>query len=195
VAFFLRRDGEQRYILRGIAESTHCVRLFLFTFISSSGLRKRSHRISASIAFTAVRFQPSFTSHLLLAFVEQVLIERFSISVSFRHMLSQSYKLGRHTDILLMTLGKQDEGLTILKFVWAHCDHRPWGQYLPVQCPGCGCVDSWLSAVKGGVYAFACTNRRCNKSLTFEQPANSTKLVPGKTLSSCWLSVPVPSST
>ncbi|KAG0692830.1 hypothetical protein DFH29DRAFT_882013 [Suillus ampliporus] len=35
--------------------------------------------------FTAPRFQPGFTSHLLLAFCEIVLIERFTIGNSFQH--------------------------------------------------------------------------------------------------------------
>ncbi|KAG2355372.1 hypothetical protein BDR07DRAFT_1493291 [Suillus spraguei] len=62
-----------------------------------------AHPVTASIAFNAVRLQPSFASHLLLAFVEYVLLERFSITHSFQHMLGQSYRLGRHTDIFLMT--------------------------------------------------------------------------------------------
>ncbi|KAG2084906.1 hypothetical protein BD769DRAFT_1681914 [Suillus cothurnatus] len=160
---------------------------------SFAGLQKSllSYRITASIAFTAVRFQPSFASHLLLAFVEQVLIERFSISDVFHHMLGQSYKLGRHTDVILMDKGRDAEALTVSKFSWAHADHRPWGQYLPIQCPDCGWIDSWLSATKGGVYAFECTNTRCKKLLTFRQPQGSQKLVPGKTVSSCWLLIPL----
>ncbi|KAG1873079.1 hypothetical protein F4604DRAFT_1681149 [Suillus subluteus] len=45
------------------------------------------HQLSATVAFNAVRFQPSFTSHLLLAFIERVIIERFSISHAFPLML------------------------------------------------------------------------------------------------------------
>ncbi|KAG2028766.1 hypothetical protein BDR03DRAFT_1019368 [Suillus americanus] len=72
------------------------------------------HRLSASIAFTAVRFQPAFTSHLLFAFVEQVLIERFPIRYAFPHMLGQSNKLGRHTDIVLMRRDTPGEGLKVI---------------------------------------------------------------------------------
>ncbi|KAG2355383.1 hypothetical protein BDR07DRAFT_1381574 [Suillus spraguei] len=73
-----------------------------------------AHPVTASIAFNAVRLQPSFASHLLLAFVE----------------------LGRHTDIFLMTTESKGAGLTVVKFSWAHIDHKPWGHFLPVQCPG-----------------------------------------------------------
>jgi len=194
VALFVRRDGEQRLILRRVAKVTPFVGHFSVFLISGGGLFNPSYRITASIAFTAVRFQPSFASHLLLAFVEQVLIERFSISDVFHHMLGQSYKLGRHTDVILMDKGRDAEALTVSKFSWAHADHRPWGQYLPIQCPDCGWIDSWLSATKGGVYAFECTNTRCKKLLTFRQPQGSQKLVPGKTVSSCWLLIPLTSS-
>ncbi|KAG0692553.1 hypothetical protein DFH29DRAFT_1046048 [Suillus ampliporus] len=70
------------------------------------------HRLSAAVAFTAPRFQPGFTSHLLLAFCEIVLIERFTIGNSFQHMLGQSFKLGRHTDIFLMTSDKHQLTVT-----------------------------------------------------------------------------------
>ncbi|KAG2335982.1 hypothetical protein BDR05DRAFT_1006279 [Suillus weaverae] len=152
------------------------------------------HHVTASIAFTAPRFQPGFTCHLLFAFVEHVLIERISISQAFPHMLGQSYKLGRHTDIFLMTTDALSGGLAVTKYSWTHIDHRPWGQYLPIQCPGCGWVDSWRSATKARVYAFECTNDSCRKSFTFKQPEGSKILIPGKTGSSCWLAIPWNSS-
>lgn len=153
----------------------------------SNGL---SHRLSASIAFTAVRFQPAFTSHLLFAFVEQVLIERFPIRYAFPHMLGQSNKLGRHTDIVLMMKDAPGEGLKVIRYAWTHIDNRPWGQYLPIQCPVCGLVDAWRSASKSRVYTFECTNDRCRKTLTFKQPAGSWMLMQGKTGSGCWIAIP-----
>ncbi|KAG1819994.1 hypothetical protein EV424DRAFT_1347324 [Suillus variegatus] len=83
--------------------------------------------------FNAVRFQPSFTTHLLLAFIERVIIERFAISHAFPLMLTHSLNLGRHSDILLLV--KNSDSLNVTKFAWTHTVFRPWGQYLPVQCP------------------------------------------------------------
>ncbi|KAG1879941.1 uncharacterized protein F5891DRAFT_991496, partial [Suillus fuscotomentosus] len=97
-----------------------------------------SHRISASVAFTARRFQPNFACHLLLAFVELVLIECVSITYAFPHMLGQSNKLGRHTDIILMLTDTLTGELRTTKYSWANSDHRPWGHSLPIQCPDCG---------------------------------------------------------
>ncbi|KAG1819878.1 hypothetical protein EV424DRAFT_1616755 [Suillus variegatus] len=72
---------------------------------SFAGLQRAvvHHKLSATVAFNAARFQPSFASHLLLAFTEQVLVECCPIGLAFGDMLAQAYKLGRHTDVFLLT--------------------------------------------------------------------------------------------
>ncbi|KAG2108283.1 hypothetical protein DEU56DRAFT_920505 [Suillus clintonianus] len=161
---------------------------------SSAALRTWVDRnpITAAIAFTAVRFQPGFTCHLLLAFAELVLIERWEIGIAFPHMLGQSNRLGRHTDIVLMLKKNRELGsLTVVKFSWANVDNRPWGQYLPFQCPGCGWAQAWRSASKARVYTYECKNDHCGQTFTFHQPRGSKMLPQGKTGSSCWLSIPL----
>lgn len=194
MVFFLRSFGQQRRFLRGSAEISARVRLFILFHSSGCALHQPSHRITASIAFTAPRFQPSFTSHLLLAFVELVLIERVSISHAFPHMLGQSNKLGRHTDIILMLTETLAGGLGVTKYSWANIDHRPWGQNLPIQCPECGLVNSWRSASKAGAYLFECMKDGCRKLLRFDKPANARMLMQGKTSSSCWLAIELDSN-
>ncbi|KAG1840441.1 hypothetical protein F4604DRAFT_1690778 [Suillus subluteus] len=103
------------------------------------------HGVSAAIAFNAVRFQPSFSAHLLLAFCELVLIQRLSIQQAFPDMLGQSYKLGRDLDIFL--LSKHDhKSIDVFKYCWTHTQLRPWGNFLLLQCPECGLVYAWNSA-------------------------------------------------
>ncbi|KAG1802413.1 uncharacterized protein BJ212DRAFT_1487371 [Suillus subaureus] len=53
-----------------------------------------NHCMTATIGFNAVCFQPSFATHLLLAFMELVIIKCLSIRVAFPKMVGQSYKLG-----------------------------------------------------------------------------------------------------
>ncbi|KAG1860087.1 hypothetical protein F4604DRAFT_1930414 [Suillus subluteus] len=101
------------------------------------------HHVSESITFTAVHFRPGFTSHLLFAFMEQVLIKHFPIHNTFPHMLSQSNKLGCHTDIVLTMRDSCGTGLKVIKYAWTHIDNHPWGQYLLIQCPDCGLIDAW----------------------------------------------------
>ncbi|KIK31660.1 hypothetical protein CY34DRAFT_52227, partial [Suillus luteus UH-Slu-Lm8-n1] len=104
-----------------------------FSYLQLSVLR---HHISATVCFNAVRFQPATAAHLLLAFTELVLVERLPIRTAFPDMLGQSCKLGRHSGVYLI-LRKDATSLEITKFLWTHSSLRPWGQYLPVQCPQC----------------------------------------------------------
>ncbi|KAG2742625.1 hypothetical protein P692DRAFT_20749050 [Suillus brevipes Sb2] len=148
------------------------------------------HGISATIAFNAIRFQPSFSAHLLLAFCELVLIQRVSIQQAFPDMLGQSYKLGRHSDVLLL-LKHDTNSVRVFKYCWTHSLLRPWGNFLPLQCPDCGLVDAWTSANHQKEYSFECKGENCRKGFVFSAPANSKVLVPGKTRISCWIEIPL----
>ncbi|KAG1797833.1 uncharacterized protein HD556DRAFT_1306422 [Suillus plorans] len=138
------------------------------------------HKLSATVAFNAAHFQPSFASHLLLAFTEQVLVEHCPIGLAFGDMLAQAYKLGRHTDVFLLIplVGS----LKVSKFVWADVKFRPWGGFLPIQCPSCGWTDCWRSvfvrACKDKVYVFECKNDTCTQSFSFSPPEGATMLTP-----------------
>src|SRR5258708_18146779 len=79
-----------------------------------------SHKFTSCVAFNALRFQPGFTSHLLLAFADIVLIEHFPIEQVFPQMLGQSYKLGRHTDVFLLTPDVASSSFKVVKYSWAH---------------------------------------------------------------------------
>ncbi|KAG1838548.1 hypothetical protein DFJ58DRAFT_733799 [Suillus subalutaceus] len=61
------------------------------------------HGLSAAVALNAVQFQPNFAAHFLLAFSDLVLIQRLSMRDAFPDMLGQSYMLGRHSDVFLLT--------------------------------------------------------------------------------------------
>ncbi|KAG1866802.1 hypothetical protein F4604DRAFT_1927770 [Suillus subluteus] len=153
---------------------------------SFAGLQRTvvHHNLSATIAFTARRFQPSFASHLLLAFTQQVLVEHCPIRLAFGDMLAQSYKLGRHTDVILLTM--LEASIQISKFTWGDVETRPWGGFLPIQCPTCGWTDSWRSAfvrtARDKIYVFECKNPTCVQSLRFGPPEGATMLSPGRKL-------------
>lgn len=147
-----------------------------------------SHCMTATIGFNAVCFQLSFTMHLLLAFVELVVIEYLAIDLVFPNMLGQSYKLGCHSDMIFM-MPDSHSSLTITKFSWTHCELHPWGQYLPLQCPQCGWTNAWCSVCVSKDYHFECKNDACRKEYTFSQPPHSKGLLPGKRPGSCWISI------
>lgn len=117
-----------------------------------------------------------------------MLVERLPIRTAFPDMLGQSCKLGRHSGVYLI-LRKDAASLEITKFLWTHSSLRPWGQYLPVQCPQCGWADAWTSVHQHKVYAFECRNSLCKKQYDFFPPPNSRILMPGKAPNTCWISI------
>ncbi|KAG0692865.1 hypothetical protein DFH29DRAFT_881983 [Suillus ampliporus] len=146
------------------------------------------HRMTATIGFNAVHFQPTFTAHLLLAFAELVIIERLPILTAFPDMLGQSYKLGRHSDVFLL-MPDNSGSLAVTKFSWTHSLLCPWGQYLPLQCPQCGWTNAWRTVIMHKDYIFECKNDNCRKKYAFSQPPHSRILLPGKRPGACWISV------
>ncbi|KAG2353859.1 hypothetical protein BDR07DRAFT_1495506 [Suillus spraguei] len=92
------------------ADDRRCKQSFLWLFACGALVKNPNsfkalqeslllHHVTAGIAFTAPRFQPSFTSHLLLAFCELILIESVDLTFGFQQMLGRSNDLGRHTDL------------------------------------------------------------------------------------------------
>ncbi|KAG1857787.1 hypothetical protein F4604DRAFT_1931277 [Suillus subluteus] len=78
------------------------------------------HKLTGTITFNAPRFQPSFTSHLLISFTERVLIGRCPLCLAFKDMLAQSCDLGRHSDVFLLTV--EEGALTCSRFAWANLE-------------------------------------------------------------------------
>ncbi|KAG1849446.1 hypothetical protein DFJ58DRAFT_842653 [Suillus subalutaceus] len=146
--------------------------------------------LPTAIAFNAVRFQPSFSAHLLLSFCELVLIQRLSIQQAFPDMLGQSYKLGCHSDVFLL-LKYDSNSVDAFKYCWTHSQLHPWGNFLLLQYPDCGLVDTWKSTNHQKEYSFECKGRNCRKGFVFSVPANSKVLVPGKTRISSWIEIPL----
>jgi len=107
-------------------------------------------------------------------------------------MLAHSQKLGRHTDIFVLTVS-QGGALHTSKYVWTHRDFRPWGGFLPIQCPRCGYADAWRSAYveTDKAYSFECCNDSCSQSYIFSQPPGARMLTAGKARGSGWMEVPL----
>ncbi|KAG0691582.1 hypothetical protein DFH29DRAFT_884141 [Suillus ampliporus] len=103
------------------------------------------HKLSATIAFNARHFQPSFTSHLLLAFTEQVLVERCPIRLAFGEMLGQSSKLGVRTMAPRVQDGQSRLGFSSCaaprtRYQGSKSGHR--GEWS--GGPGLGIVSTWV---------------------------------------------------
>lgn len=162
-----------------------------------------SHGLSSAVAFTAAHFQPSFICHLITAYAELVIIERFALREAFPEILGQSYRMGMHTDIILLTTSevKGVAALQCTRYAWAHTSSRPWGFDIPMQCPQCGCINEWKHTHDSGKHIIECTYKRCGcrkgqsrttpKRYTFKRPEGAKLLKPGRRHNASWLEVPL----
>jgi len=110
---------------------------------------------------------PCLTTSFILGYAQAVLVEKFTVDVSFRRLLPTLATLCRHTDLVHITYDGTDvEGC---RYVWVHRNIRPWGHNLPVQCDGCGHVRSFISTDgPNGAMLFACNIPGCRKKLNFK---------------------------
>ncbi|KAG1839602.1 hypothetical protein C8R48DRAFT_782046 [Suillus tomentosus] len=160
-------------------------------------------KLSSAIAFTAPHFQPSFTCHLVVAFAEHVLIEGFPLREAFPEILGHSYRLGMHTDIILMTRSETNGAATLqcTRYAWSHATARPWGSLLPLQCPQCGCITKWNFSRDSNKSIFVCSYKDCGrgrgtknlppKRYILQCPEGAKRLIPGKRHNAGWLEVPL----
>lgn len=142
--------------------------------------------VSDLIAFTAAQLQPCLTVGFILAYAQQVLVEKFNVLSFMRNILPTSASICRHTDIVHIC-PLPEGGHRGSRYVWVHSKIRPWGRQLPVQCPGCGCIRPWESTSQGLVELFGC--QHCNHRLTFSEPQLKYNWIGGAVFGGRWLSV------
>jgi hypothetical protein len=106
------------------------------------------------------------TANLLSGLTRSVVTHGFGFVESLEEQLRHCFKLGRHTNVVHFT----SEHVT--KYLWAHKDYQPWGFKLYLQCPQCGILKPWESAVHvPNGYRYVCKNRECGHAMG-TQPYN-----------------------
>ncbi|KAI6018542.1 hypothetical protein PISMIDRAFT_96846 [Pisolithus microcarpus 441] len=97
------------------------------------------------ILFDAQHLQLATTVPYLLSLFDSTIIQGFDISSAMKFALADCGMLGRHSNIIVMMWRSQGqsmgEKLVIEKLVWTDKYIRPWGNYLPMQCPQCGTIE------------------------------------------------------
>ncbi|KAI5989682.1 hypothetical protein EDD15DRAFT_2198370 [Pisolithus albus] len=78
--------------------------------------------------------------------LDNTIIQGYEVSSAAFFALHDSAMLGRHSNIVLIFWKSGD--IVVEKLVWTDKNIRPWGNYLPVQCPQCGTMQKWVG---GGV--------------------------------------------
>lgn len=142
------------------------------SIVNFSNCHAISMAIDELVAFTAPEFHAVLTTSFFVDFTYRVLIEGFSLSHSFKPMLtacSQS-NLARHTNIVHVHF--EDGYIKYSKeYVFSHKKWRPWGYRLPASCNGCSSPQSWKGPVKSkSTYSFNCRNVDCREVCSFVKP-------------------------
>lgn len=112
-----------------------------------------------TLAFDAEHLTTINTVDLLSKITQSVVIHGFNFTEALQHTLRETFRLGRHTNVLHIT----PESVT--RYLWAHKEYQPWGHKLPLQCPQCGILQPWRIAYlpNNGGYGVACKNVDCGK--------------------------------
>ncbi|KAI6010348.1 hypothetical protein EDC04DRAFT_2610216 [Pisolithus marmoratus] len=110
----------------------------------------------------------------------------------------------KHSNIIVMMWRSQGENmevgkLVVEKLVWTDKFIRPWGNYLPVQCPQCGSIQKWVCGAEGKTNSYECKYTHCGKGkghkntsippkqYTFSIPEGAIQFPHGKKGTSSWL--------
>ncbi|KAA1475911.1 hypothetical protein DENSPDRAFT_853317 [Dentipellis sp. KUC8613] len=112
------------------------------------------YQFSNVLTFTAPNLQPDLVKPFLLEFMDHVFIRGRPIGNILPRILSEIKPLfGRHTGIIHLGIkgdaasGKLDDKLQLpvfaTKYLWHSPTIRPWGVFIPEQCPKCGCLWWW----------------------------------------------------
>ncbi|KAI6011545.1 hypothetical protein BKA83DRAFT_107141, partial [Pisolithus microcarpus] len=114
-----------------------------------------------TILFTAPDFISAVTKMFTVAYSIQVLIQGHTFHEILLNLLNVSLDLRMHTDVLFIHISglcppKAPFGLRACphvvalspsiigyRYSWYHSHRRPWGNALPIGCPGCGAIRSW----------------------------------------------------
>ena len=136
--------------------------------------------------FTAPQLQPSLTVGFILAYAQQVLVEKFNVLTCMQNILPTASTICHHTDIVHICPLPQGKHKGT-RYVWVHPKIRPWGHELPIQCPKCWWIRPWLSARETFGVFFACEN--CNHQLTFNAPKEPNNRLGGAVFGGRWMVV------
>lgn len=136
----------------------------------------RIHATEA-IAFSSPKLVPSLTNPFWLEFSQRVLVEGFPLQQALTHMLAttSTSPFVRHTNLLYARIPQlTTEPVVCYDYVWTHPEFRPFGHRLPVNCPGCGCIDTFgpprkQTPASGTKYTFQCRGHKIDASLCQHQ--------------------------
>lgn len=110
----------------------------------------------------------------LTNYARKIWIEADSID----HFLSvelAARSIGCYTDIVHIRNNPVEGAVTVSRYLFSDLVNRPWGNFLPMACPQCACLEPWSTrkVVQGGSIKATCTYTNCGKVLSWDKPEDA----------------------
>ena len=87
--------------------------------------------------------------------------------------LRDDEELGAHTGLLCFESKKHESSITTTtsRYIWSHPGLKPFGNVLPIQCPGCWGLRTWSVRKKtADDIHLKCMGAECSQQLYFSRP-------------------------
>ncbi|RPD59555.1 hypothetical protein L227DRAFT_611791 [Lentinus tigrinus ALCF2SS1-6] len=140
-------------------------------------------QVERVFAFGASAVLACFTGSFFMSFASSVLIAGMVVDdAHLARLLDASTLLARHTSVLLFAREKSgDHRLCVREYTWSHKKIQPWGQVLPMQCPSCRCVYTFVvkSGHDGHQHAY-CSAKGCSYMSTYQKHADHVAIATGE---------------
>jgi hypothetical protein len=116
--------------------------------------------VSNALAFDAENLLGVNLVDVLFKITQRVVVLGFEFKQALESTLKSADDLGMHTNVIHLS------SAGTCKYLWAQKDSQPWGQRLPLQCPGCGVFKSWAMVYSSDTksYSVQCKNAACGKA-------------------------------
>lgn len=107
------------------------------------------YHLPMTFGFTAHALDTFATIEFIMSFIRRIIINGGTANVmAISDILLDSSNIGRHTNILVFdrkTDNSREEKLVIQNFTWRHPTLAPSGHHVPLQCPRCKSLNSFVT--------------------------------------------------
>jgi hypothetical protein len=127
----------------------------------------RSGLFSQVLTFSTLGFMPVFSTPFFVTLASnRFLYGKNDIGLS----LLDDEQLGAHSDLLCFESKKHSSSITntMSRYVWSHPGLKPFGNTLPIQCPSCKGLRTWVVLKKTpDIVVLKCSGAGCSRRLDF----------------------------
>lgn len=96
-----------------------------------------------TFAFGAPRLIGHFVAVWMVSYGDKVIVSGMRSKSCISSLLYSSH-IGRHSSVLFLNNPKREENtISVARYIWGHKNQRPNTHTFPVACPSCHTLQSW----------------------------------------------------